>query len=179
MGRKESKAWDCIHSLCAAHQLEEQNLYKRARLLLSSYNSLCWSQPNEDMLSIDSLAVENALNLRLAFRYLREFPGTENKRDFAASVAKLLDLRVLQEIVNHTLLRVREFPVFGKVHFEILNKCYICSVEYHEDDILLALEIERSSYYDRKKEAIMLFGIVFWTTALQHYEELFKTLSVA
>lgn len=175
MGRKESKAWDSIHSLCAAHHLEEQNLYKRARLLLSSCGSLCWSRPNGYEFAKDPFADKEALNTHLAFDYLRGFSETESKREFVTRVAKLMDVRLLQEIVNHALIRVREFPVFGKIHFEILSKCYLSSAGYREDDILFAMDIERSRYYDRKKEAIMLFGIAFWTSAIQHYEELIRS----
>ena len=175
MGRKESKAWDSIHSLCAAHHLQEQNLYKRARLLLSSYGSLCWSRLDRNESAKDPFTDEEALNTHLAFAYLKEFSDAESKRDFVTRIAKLMDVRLLQEIVNHALIRVKEFPVFGEIHFEILSKCYLSSVEYREDDILFAMDIERSRYYDRKKEAIMLFGIVFWTSAIQHYEELIKS----
>ncbi len=77
-------------------------------------------------------------------------------KEFITRVSNLMDVRVLQEIVNYTLLRVREFPVFGKLHFEILNRCYLSSVGYQEDDILFELEIERSMYYDRKKEILWI-----------------------
>ncbi len=179
MGRKESKAWDCIHSFCATNKMDEQNLYKRARLLLSSYGGLCWSRSAWDVLTKDPFSTEDALCAQLAFHYLRNYSEDETKQEFITRVSNLMDVRVLQEIVNHTLLRVREFPVFGKIHFEILNKCYFSSVGYQEDDILFDLDIERSRYYDRKKEAIMLFGIVFWTSALPHYEELIKTVRSA
>ena len=179
MGRKESKAWDCIHSLCAANKMEEQNLYKRARLLLSSYSGLCWSRAAWDTLAKDPLSVEDAMCTHLAFQYLRDYSEDETKQEFITRVSNLMDVRVLQDIVNHTLMRVREFPVFGKIHFEILNKCYLSSIGYQEDDILFELDIERSRYYDRKKEAIMLFGIVFWASALPHYEELIKAVRSA
>lgn len=128
MGRKESRAWDCIHSFCATNKMDEQNLYKRARLLLSSYGGLCWSRSAWDVLTKDPFSTEDALCTQLAFHYLRNYSEDETKQEFITRVSNLMDVRVLQEIVNHTLLRVREFPVFGKIHFEILNKCYLSSV---------------------------------------------------
>ena len=38
--------------------------------------------------------------------------------------------------------------------------------KYTESDLLELLSIERSTYYDRKKEAVYVFGISLWGDAL-------------
>jgi hypothetical protein len=59
------------------------------------------------------------------------------------------------ELVDTAMLKVRDFPYNGEVYFEILSKCYLNRFKYTETELLELLQLERSSYYDRKKEAIM------------------------
>ena len=125
------------------------------------------------------MTCEDRFRLKEAFSYLKEFPATEEKQTFLMRITIYMDVGLLQEMVNHALLRVAEFPDFGRNHFDILSKCYISAVNRQEDDILFELHMDRSRYYDRKKEAIMLFGIAFWTIAIPNYEELLIPVRIA
>ena len=42
----------------------------------------------------------------------------------------------------------------------------LCGFEYKETELLELLNIERSTFYDRKKEAILLFGLSLWETSI-------------
>lgn len=52
------------------------------------------------------------------------------------------------------------------MYFEILSKCYLSKFKYTESEMLELLNMERSRFYDRKKESIMLFGISLWGSAI-------------
>ena len=47
-----------------------------------------------------------------------------------------------------------------------MYKFYLSKFKYSEADMLEALNLERSTYYDRKKEAILVFGLALWGTVL-------------
>jgi hypothetical protein len=70
------------------------------------------------------------------------------------------------EIVNDTMVQVQEFPDHGNIYFEILSKCYLSKFKYSGADLLEIFNMERSCFYDRKKEAIMVFGLAMWGTVL-------------
>jgi hypothetical protein len=70
------------------------------------------------------------------------------------------------ELVDTAMLKVRDFPYNGELYFEILSKCYLNRFKYTETELLELLQLERSSYYDRKKEAIMVFGLAMWGGAI-------------
>lgn len=125
------------------------------------------------------MTCEDRFRLKEAFSYLKEFPATEEKQNFLMRITTYMDVGLLQEMVNHALLRVAEFPDFGSTHFDILSKCYVSTLAHPEDEILSVLHMERSRYYDRKKEAILLFGIAFWTIAIPNYEELLLPVRIA
>ena len=60
------------------------------------------------------------------------------------------------------MLRVRDYPCRGDLYCEILSKCYLARFKYRESELLEVLGMERSTFYDRKKEAILLFGLSLW-----------------
>ncbi len=66
------------------------------------------------------------------------------------------------ELVDSAMLKVKEFPYNGDLYFENLSRCYLDKFKYTESEILDLLSMERSTYYDRKKEAIYVFGISLW-----------------
>ena len=70
------------------------------------------------------------------------------------------------ELFDDTMVQVKEFPDAGEIYFEILSKAYLSKFKYNEADMLEMLRIERSAYYDRKKEATLVFGIALWGTVL-------------
>ncbi len=47
----------------------------------------------------------------------------------------------------------------GEIYHQLLTMKYLSSYKYTENKILDILHMERSTYYRKKKEAIMLLGI--------------------
>ena len=70
------------------------------------------------------------------------------------------------DLIETAMLQVREFPNGGAQYHEILSKCYLSTFQYTENELLELMSMERSRFYDRKKEAIMLFGLSLWGTAI-------------
>ena len=63
---------------------------------------------------------------------------------------------------------------FGDQYFEILSKCYLTKWKYTESDMLDILNMERSRFYDRKKEAIYIFGLSLWGGAIPKLKTFLK-----
>ena len=47
--------------------------------------------------------------------------------------------------------------------------------KYRESEMLEVLNMERSTYYDRKKEAILLFGLSLWGTAIPKLKDFLES----
>lgn len=56
-------------------------------------------------------------------------------------------------------MRVRDYPCNGNLYCEILSKCYLTCFKYREPELLEILNMERSTFYDKKKEAVLVFGL--------------------
>ena len=107
MGRKESKAWVCIHSICAAHHIDEENLCKRAKLLLSSFSNLYWSRVPGNRWGEKPMTYEDRIRLKEAFHYLKEFSATEEKQSFLTRISTYKVWVQLRQTATGSLLWVQ------------------------------------------------------------------------
>lgn len=109
-------------------------------------------------------------NLQGAINYLKYYPPDVEKKTFEAKIRSLFDSQWMIELVDGTLLRVKEFPDYGYQYFELLSKSFLSRLKHSEMELLDVLGMERSRLYDRKKEAIMVFGVVLWGTEVPELE---------
>lgn len=66
---------------------------------------------------------------------------------------------MLVNIIDRALLRLKRYPDRGELYYEILTKQFIYRFNSTEKELLEELNIERSVFYDRKREAIYLFSV--------------------
>ena len=66
------------------------------------------------------------------------------------------------EIVDSAIIKVREFPLNCELYAHILSMYYLGKFPYTEAEMMEELNLERSSYYSRKKEAVIVFGLAIW-----------------
>lgn len=172
MGRKNSETWGTIHSICEAAHIDEKRLYEKSKLLLSKYRKLCWQTQPEANETVADLCVYASNDVDGALIYLETFAPDIERDVFESKIRSLFDCRWMMDIVENAMIKTKDFPDNGEVYFEIISKCYLTRWKYTEDEMLNILHLERSRFYDRKKEAIMIFGISLWGTTLPRYREM-------
>jgi hypothetical protein len=166
LGRKQTQAAASIQRMCRLHQLEEKQVNTKARLLLTIYRDVCWSTIGRADAVHEDLVCYCGGELNSALIYLETFAPDEQRERFEDTVRSLFETKWMVELVDTAMLKVRDFPYNGELYFEILSKCYLNRFKYTETELLELLQLERSSYYDRKKEAIMVFGLAMWGGAI-------------
>ena len=171
MGRNDSEAWRTIHSTCNNDKINEKNLYNKSKLVLSKYRKFCWQTKEDADDTVCDLCVLASSDVDGAMVYLETFSPENEKEVFESRIKDLFDRRWMIDIVDTAMMKTREFPDCGELYFEIISKCYLTKWKYTEDEMLEALNLERSRFYDRKKEAIMIFGISLWGTAIRRYRK--------
>ncbi len=70
------------------------------------------------------------------------------------------------------MVKTKEFPHGGDTFFEIISKCYLTRWKYTEKEMLEILNMDRSRFYDKKKEAIMIFGICLFGNAIPKFRKI-------
>jgi hypothetical protein len=154
--------------------LEEKDLYERSRMLLSIYRDVCWStigraeEVHEQLTGLCGSQLDDALI------YLETFAPDETRDIFEERICSLLNTKWFIDLVETAIVRIRAYPFQGDLYCEILSKCYLGRFSYTESELLEILHLERSSFYDRKKEAILIFGISMWGTAIPKMRELYE-----
>ena len=163
---KESTALKRIKCLCLAKKLDCNEIYHKAEVLLSIYRDVIWqtleqvddlydniSEINSDYLSDD---------LDSAFTYLANFASSIEQDSFETKLISLTKTKWVIDIIDKAMIRVYNYYGNGPLYHEILSKTYLIKIPYSEDELLEMLDLERSNYYRKKKEAIFLFGISLW-----------------
>ncbi|MCR5399066.1 MAG: hypothetical protein K6E68_05960 [Lachnospiraceae bacterium] len=68
-------------------------------------------------------------------------------------------------IIDTVKDRLREYHGWGEVYYEILTRSYFNKDKMTDQEVADELALERSTFYRRKKEAILLCGILMWEEA--------------
>ena len=171
MCRKKTYSMQAIEAMCAAQNIDPKDLFIKAKLLLGSYRRICWAAlgccktENEDGYCLCDEHIKQALN------YLKSYSTTEDRATFERQLRMLFDSRWMVELVDSAMIQVKEFPDDGERYFEILSKYFLSRFKYCESELLEVLQLERSAYYDRKKEASLSFGLALWGTVLPKTEQ--------
>ena len=166
MCRRKSKAMNSVSAMCISQNMNPDVLFQKSKLLLGAYRRVCWA-------SLGTLEIVNDADFYIcdddigtALEYLQSYAPDTDRHEFEKNLRMLFDSRWMVELFDDTMVQVKEFPDAGEIYFEILSKAYLSKFKYNEADMLEILRIERSAYYDRKKEATLVFGIALWGTVL-------------
>lgn len=84
-------------------------------------------------------------------------------------VTSFLNYGKCQDIIDYSLERVRMFSDEGDLYCKLLNKLYFNSEIQKDKEVEKSIALSHGTYYIKKKYAIMLFGIVFWSRILRHW----------
>lgn len=174
MSRKNTRIIQNIHSMYAALNLEEDEVYHKSKMILSVYRDVVWTSLCRYDLVCETAEYLYGRELDTALLYLTEFAPTEQKQDFENKITCLFETKWMIDLIDTAMMKVLNYHTNGKTYFEILSKCYLGAFKYTESEILETLAMERSTYYDRKKEAVLLLGVAIWGFAIPQLQGLFS-----
>ena len=78
---------------------------------------------------------------------------------------------MLVDVIDRALLRLKRYPDRGELYYEILTKQFIHRFNSTEKELLDELNMERSVFYDRKREAVFLFSVCLFGYAVPELQE--------
>lgn len=150
----------------------KEKVYHKTKLLLKIYRDVIWSI--EDRIEdIEEEYYEMGYNnLAEALEYLDDYDPTMHKKELEYKLCSIFKSRFIIEIVDKALLKVKKYPNYGDIYYNIIYKQYIQKQKYTESHILQYLNFERTTFYKRKKEAINIMGIALWGYVLPELKEL-------
>ena len=85
--------------------------------------------------------------------------------------------KTMIDLVNKAMLRIKGYPEHGELYYSILYWQFTAPKHMSETEILSLVNIERTTFYKRKKEAIELLGIILWGFMQPEFIGLLKELT--
>lgn len=76
----------------------------------------------------------------------------------------------MDSLLDYSMKAVRSFEVDGEVYYKILYNLYFSDEILSDGAVELLCEYSHTTYHVKKKEAIMLFGITFWSKIYEHWD---------
>ena len=146
--------------------LDGESAFHKAKLILQIYRDVVWALSDE-IEELEYSAYElGGQSLEAGLCYLADFAPEVDAAEFEMRVCELMQSKMLVDIVDRALVKLRDYPGNGVVYFKILSKQYIYKNRYTESELLDELRMERSVFYDRKREAVQLFSVCLFGYAL-------------
>lgn len=160
--RATTKAMQYIELQAKHFDLDTKKLLAQTKAILMVYRHVVWSVQNRANLMQREIAGTYGMQLSTALVYLSDFAPMATRDEFEAKVSSLFHSKWLVELTDLSLQYVRDYPVYGDIYAQILQLRFMQETSRTDEEVSELLGLERSTYYDRKKEAILLMGISLW-----------------
>ncbi len=160
--RTTTKAMQFIEIQAQYFNLDSKQLYSQTKSLLMLYRNVVWSVQNRANNLQNEISGTYGMQLNTALMYLSDFAPDRAKEDFEITVSNLFQSHWLIKLIDLALIYVYDYPIYGEIYANILKLRFLEEAKRNDSAVSEMLSLERSTYYDRKKEAILLLGISLW-----------------
>ena len=171
---RKTKMMKNISRMYEGMQLDEEQVFRKSKLLLTIYRDVVWASLKEVDNVREVCEAYYSNDLAIALTYLNEFAPTERKEDFMDKISGIFETKWMIDLIDTAMINIYDYHDNGKLYHEILSKSYVTAYPLTEGEMLEALSMERSNFYIKKKEAIKLFGIALWGYALPRFAQIFE-----
>ena len=169
--RKESVTVQKCKKQMASLGFDSQLGYHRVKLILKIYRDVVWvlSERAEELHEYAWELGNRDADAGLC--YLENFAPDIDLQEFEEKVCCVMESRMLVDVIDRALLRLKRYPDRGELYYEILTKQFIHRFNSTEKELLDELNMERSVFYDRKREALFLFSVCLFGYAVPELQE--------
>ncbi len=167
---KESMIMQMIKGDYSIIGLDAQNTYKKTDILLRLYRKINWGLC-DSINDLNYITYESCMGDNESLSYLLNFAPDKELDVFRARAINVMQTRVLIELIDKAIIKIKDYPDNGTIFYSIFDLKYLNRWTYTEDDILEMLELERSTFYRKKKEAILLLGYILFGFIMPEYIE--------
>lgn len=173
MGRKDTIAAKSIRKMYEQLNLNQSDIFSKTKLLLGVYRDVVWITLSESARVNEELAYYGE-ELDSALVYLELFAPDTEKQEFESRISALFENKWMVDLIDTAMAKIYDYHNNGRLYHEIISKSYLTAFRYTESELLDLLNMERSTFYDRKKEAVMLLGVSLWGYAIPYFKGIFQ-----
>ena len=148
--------------------LNIENTYKKTDLLLRLYRKVNWSV-SDSLSDLNEISYASCLGNSDSVSYLLNFAPDRELDAFRSRAINAMQSRVLIDLIEKAVVKIKDYPDNGGIYYSIIDLKFLNYFKYSEDDILEELDLERSTYYRKKKEATLLLGYILFGLIMPEY----------
>lgn len=175
--RKESRVMKQCGLMFKGLNIDRNFVLHKSKLLLKIYRPVVWSASSRALEVRETAEVYCSRSMEEALEYLANYAPEFEQDRFSEKVKSLFETQWLIALVDNAMNKIYDYPDNGKLYHEILSKQYLTVCKYSEFEMLEFLNLERSTYYDKKKEALELFSICLWGYTIPSMRGIFGSIN--
>lgn len=165
---KESRNLRNIYEMYDKYNLNKEEIIEKTKYILSIYRQSVWSIISQSDEIRERGCDLYGSNIDAALMYLSQFAPNDKREIFEDKINKIFNAKWMIEIIDTAMEAILNYPKDGNTYFQILSKTYLTKPTYKETEIVEMLNIDRSTLYRKRKEAVALLGAQLWGYAIPH-----------
>ncbi|MBV1757819.1 MAG: hypothetical protein KMY55_08240 [Dethiosulfatibacter sp.] len=159
---EKKKSIEDLSKIYNFEALYSDKIYHNTRLLLRLYSKVMWRMSNSIMEMEAECYLSSGSRLFDVVDTLIDVDPRVDKARIENRLQSIEDSKSILELIDRSLILLKNYPIDGEKYYEILNKSYLVFVKYSESEILESMNISRSTFFRDKKKAITLLGVILW-----------------
>ena len=167
---RESKFTKSMKQSYAANHLDFDTTYERTIALLKVYRDAYWCL-SEDFEELEEYSYIECGDSEAVITYLTTFAPEKELQFFTDRVQNAAESRLILSLIRRASLRMKDYPNGGAVYYDIISLTYMYYCVNTQEDILDMLDMERSTYFRKKKEAVLLLGYILFGKIIPEHRE--------
>ena len=162
-------------NMYADSNLKFEEISSAAKLILSLYRQVTWAVDSRANFMMFESKENYGSTSESAYLYLSTFAPERVEEKFNNRVSNVMDSKLMLLIIYDACVRLKVYPEYGEIYHKIIYNYYIAEKKITDEACMRSVSLERTAYYQRKKEAIALVGVIIWgytlPTAISQLED--------
>ena len=169
MGTRKTKVEARIEALCEHHGFSTAVVYWKAIKILGRYRDI---RNMPVIVTKDSEQITEKTKQLIREKFFRSYVRKECAKTGSLDyiLSDMLSIEYADEVIEAVFERMKKMGFPEDEYHPIIYFNYFHPTEMADDDIMLEIGLSRSSYYRKKKEGTILFGILLWAEMLERCE---------
>lgn len=157
-----SKIMKYIKDMYDKKELKFLSSYEKTKIVLSIYRNVVWHTTEKTTDLVCECVSSYGKDLDSALIFLDGFMEENDKKNFENRINTLFESRWIIGVIDKSLFKIKDFPIYGEDYFKILYHYYLSDIKRTDYECMRLLSLEKSLCYQKKKEAISLLGVALF-----------------